>query len=301
MTNHNASAPTTPEELGQRIQSQFPTMTPQFQVGARYLLDFPSEIAVASMRQIATQAGVQPATLVRLAQSLGYDGWATLKQVFVSAVQQGPGRYTDQARRVMKGKNKADIVARTLATQASNVGLLNTLNPDDVKDVIDSIARAKHVYVGGFRASFAAAFTFHYQYRLFRRSVTLLRSDAGTLEMDLGLMTHRDAVVIISFAPYSHEAMQALQAARQAGAQVIALCDSMVAPMALEADSTLTFSTETPSFFPSVTSAVALTEILIEQLLARSGSTALNDLKRSEDRLHATGAYMSPRNTTPPR
>lgn len=293
MTRREGSPPQTLEGLIQRIQTLYPDMTPQFQVGARYLLDFPAEIPVTSMRQIAAQADVQPATMVRLAQSLGYQGWGALKQVFVRSLQQVPKRYADQARQVMRGKDKAEIASRTLLTQANNIRLLEELNAARIDAVVDQLARARHVYVGGFRASYAAAFTFHYLYRLFRRTVTLLRADAGTLEMDLGLISGQDTVVMISFAPYSHEAMQVLHAAREAGAHVVALCDSMVSPMALDADSTLLFSTETPSFFPSVTSAVALTEVLIEQLLARSGRAALHDLRRSEDRLHATGAYLS--------
>lgn len=293
MTQSDASPPKTLDALTVRIQEQFAAMTPQFQVGARYLLDFPAEVPVRSMRQIAAQAGVQPATLVRLAQTLGYGGWSTLKQVFVRSLQDSPRRYTDQARQVIRGRNTPDIVSKTLSTQANNIRLLDELNSERMAAAVAHIAQARHVYVSGFRASFAAAFSFHYLYRLFRSSVSLLRGDAGTLEMDLGLITSRDAVVMISFAPYSHETMRVLEASHQAGARVIALCDSMVAPIALKADSVLLFSTETPSFFPSVSSAVALCEVIIEQLLARSGRTALAGLKRSEDRLHATGAYIN--------
>src|SRR5699024_9296163 len=60
------------------IQKRYADMSPQFQIGARYLLDYANEVAVKSMRQIAAQAGVQPATLVRLAQTLGYKGWGEL-------------------------------------------------------------------------------------------------------------------------------------------------------------------------------------------------------------------------------
>src|SRR3546814_8724461 len=62
------------DELTRRLRQDFSTMTNQFQVGAKYLLDFPAEVPIASMRKIARQAKVQPATLVRLAQSLGFDG-----------------------------------------------------------------------------------------------------------------------------------------------------------------------------------------------------------------------------------
>jgi len=56
------------------IRERFPDMSPQFQIGARFLIDFPGEVPVQSMRSIAAGAGVQPATLVRLAKALGYEG-----------------------------------------------------------------------------------------------------------------------------------------------------------------------------------------------------------------------------------
>ena len=128
---------------------------------------------------------------------------------------------------------------------------------------------------------------------MFRASVTALRGDAGTLEMELRAIQKGDAVVIIGFAPYSREALLVAQAARHAGARVVALCDSVVAPIALEADCVLVFSTETPSFFPSSTAASALVEILIEQLLAKAGKEAVDGIARAEDELHQTGAYLS--------
>src|SRR5699024_11962024 len=72
-------APRSLQELTERLQERFSEMPPQFQIGARYLLDNPSQIPVSSMRKIAQQAGVQPATLVRLAQSLCYERWTGLK------------------------------------------------------------------------------------------------------------------------------------------------------------------------------------------------------------------------------
>src|SRR5690606_18180006 len=94
------TAPVHLEALTARIQRDFAHMTPQFQVGARHLLDFPLDVPIASMRKIAEQAGVQPATLVRLAKSLGYDGWQELKDVFVQSLQRSPERYADRARKL---------------------------------------------------------------------------------------------------------------------------------------------------------------------------------------------------------
>jgi len=49
---------------------------------AAYALDNPDEIAFGTAASIADAAGVQPSTLVRFAQHLGFDGFTSLQSVF---------------------------------------------------------------------------------------------------------------------------------------------------------------------------------------------------------------------------
>lgn len=279
------------DALLQHLQTEYAGMPPQFQISARYLIDHPANIPLASMRTIATQAGVQPATLVRLAQSLGYSGWTQLKDVFVQSIKQGSMVYTEQAKAVVRSRNPAIMFKNTVNAQSTNVSQLAELNAEAMPKAVDLVVKAKRVYVAGFRASHAPAFTFYYLYRLFRPSVSMLRSEAGTLEMELRALQAGDVVVLTAFTPYSKEIVQVYEAAIESGCKVIALCDSLVAPIALESECNLIFGTAVPSFFPSSTAAIALVESLIEQILARTGQKALSGLQSTENQLHQTGAY----------
>lgn len=294
MNKPKESPPTSLDALTRRIQRDFSGMPPQFQVGARYLMDFPADIPVASMRRIAAQAGVQPATMVRLAHSLGFGGWEDLKNIFVQSLRRAPKRYADQARRVVSGGGR-DTLNESAATLAENMKLLEHLNADRLPLAAKLLAEAAHVHVAGFRASFSPAYALQYLYRLFRPTVTLLRGDAGLLEMELRSIKRDDAVVIVGFAPYSQEGQRVTQAARKAGGRLIAICDSVVAPIALKADCVLVFPTETPSFFPSTTAAMALVEILVEQVLTMAGRKAIDQIQRTEQQLRDAGAYLEPK------
>ena len=284
-------APKTLEELIQHLQAHYVEMPLQFQISARYLIDHPHEVPIASMRTIATQAGVQPATLVRLAQSIGYAGWAGLKDVFVQSLRPQPMAYTKQAQAVVRNRNPKGMFTNLVQAQAANVRHLDELNASAIPLAAELIVKAKRVYVAGFRASYAPAFTFYYLYRLFRPSVSMLRTEAGTLDMELRTLEPNDVVVLTAFAPYSQEIVRVYEAAIESGCKVIALCDSKVAPIALESECNLIFGTEVPSFFPSSTAATALVEALIEQILARTGKKALSGLQSAENQLHQTGAY----------
>ncbi|KJK24224.1 DNA-binding protein [Burkholderiaceae bacterium 16] len=280
------------DELLAVLRENFAALSPQFQGGARYLLDHPQEIPILSMRKIAVNAGVQPATLVRLAQFLGFEGWQGLRELFVEAFRGGPQPYAKRAKKLVRESGSSRMLAEMLDTQHRNLDLTGANNAESMPRAAELLSAAPNVYIAGFRSCYPIAFTFHYIYRLFRSSAHLIHGDAGTLEMELRALAPKDAVVVVSFAPYSQEIIRVAGAAKQAGCRVIALTDSTVAPIALEADCTLLFSVDSPSFFPSITAGVAVVEALVEQLLAKKGKGAIKALELAEGQLHKTGAYV---------
>lgn len=296
-TMHSDSPPP-PESLDQLIdhlRQVFSALTPQFKNAARYLLNHPRNVPIMSMRKIATEARVQPATLVRLAQHLGYSGWQDLRELFVDAIHGSSQPYAERARKIIGTGKASRRQAEMLATQFKNLEQTSAQNTETLPVAVEMLTRAANVYIAGFRASYPIAFGFHYVYRLFRSSTFLIRGDAGTLELELRSLSANDAMALISFAPYSQEISQIARTARAAGCKVVALTDSKVSPIALDADCTLLFSTDSPSFFPSTTAATALTEALLEQLLAKKGKGAIKAIEHAEVQLHHSGAYLPAR------
>lgn len=286
-------APHSVDALIKHIQSLYKDMSPQFQISAHYLIEHPTEITLISMRKIAALAGVQPATLVRLAQHLGYDGWDEMKAVFSERLRTLPGGYADRAQALVADTpSGASAWERTLHAQAADVQALGPANAAALADAVRALHHARRLHIAGFRSSHAAAFSFKYLCGLFRSEVFLLDNAAGTLDTALHHLNPEDMVVLISFAPYSREIMQVFAAARQAGCTILALTDSKLAPVALEADHFLTFTTHSDSFFPSTVAAQALVEILAQQMLIQAGPAAIQDLAGIERRLHDTGAYL---------
>jgi DNA-binding MurR/RpiR family transcriptional regulator len=67
--------------LTDRIVGAFESMPRQLQAAARYVLDRPDDVAPRSKREQARQAGMQPATMTRLAQRLGFAGYDEIRDV----------------------------------------------------------------------------------------------------------------------------------------------------------------------------------------------------------------------------
>ncbi|OWK19844.1 hypothetical protein AJ88_37900 [Mesorhizobium amorphae CCBAU 01583] len=75
----------------------FDAMSKQFQLAARDIIDQPHDVALLSMRDQARVAGVQPATMTRLAKHLGLTGYDELSQIYAEAVRSGDVGFAGKA------------------------------------------------------------------------------------------------------------------------------------------------------------------------------------------------------------
>ena len=276
------------------ILERFSSLSPKLQVAARFVVDHPNEVVTMSMRSLAERARAHPATLVRLAQQLGYAGWPELKEAFFVDLGLHPRSYGIRAKGLAGRGRDAGLLGEMFAAQRGNLDATEARIAASLREAAKVLNHARVVHVAGFRASYPAAYSFAYGYRLFRDSVALIDGHAGGVEMQTRNIGRQDAVVAISFAPYSREAMQVVDAGKAAGARIVAFSDSSASPLALAADVAVFFSVDSPSFFPSVTAAIAVTEALLEILVAGAGEGIARQIERAEQHLFESGAYLQP-------
>jgi DNA-binding MurR/RpiR family transcriptional regulator len=279
------------ESVAALLRSRFPALSPQLQRAARYIVDHPDEVAVASMRTVAARAGAKPATLVRLARSLDFSGWNPLREVFVTRFREGSLPYASRARAIVRRHDGRDLAAGVFDAQRQDIESTERLSAARLPATAKILRSARTVHVAGFRASHAIAFGFAYLYRLFRPSVSLVAGEGGTLEMELRALEPGDAVVVVSFAPYSREARIVAEAARRARCRVIAITDSALAPIALAADETLLFTATSPSFFPSIVGGISVAESLLGVVVSQEGRGIVGRIEAAERQLFQTGSY----------
>lgn len=270
--------------LAERLHRALPTLPPQLRAAGAHLAAHPFDAATRSMRALAAEAGASPATFTRLAQALGFPGWDALREAAI-AEQRRPVPYSSRAARTVPSG-----LAALRAADAANLDALAEVAPAALEAAARALHRASRIHVAGFRSCRAVAALLHYQLRLFRPEAVLV-GDAA-LDMDLGAMRQGEALVLVGFAPYSRASLAAFGAAREAGLSTVVLADSPAAPIAVGADHLLRFGTTTPTFFPSLTAAVALAQALAAAVFALGGAAALARLRESEARLAALSQYL---------
>ena len=278
----------------ENIVSQFSTLSPELQRAAEFCLQNVNILVVQSMRAFAAQAGVKPATLLRLAQRLGFSGWGELIDAFIDDLGLRNDTYVSKAKKLVAKDTQSNLYEEVFQAHQANLVFTGSENQQAMPRAVTLLDEADNVYICGFRASFPIAWSWYYVYRLFNRRVSLIDGLASNIEVFTRELTARDCVLLTSFAPYSRESLDVLHAAQRAGARIIAITDSPVSPLAQAAECTLLFSIDSPSFFPSVVSGMGLAECLLAMLVARHGNEAVSKIESAERYLIDSGAYVVP-------
>lgn len=279
-------------ELQDRLIARFDAMPPQMQIAARHLIDHPQDIALMSMRDLARRAGVSPATMTRLAQFLGAEGYEDLRREQADTIRRGDG-FAARAMAAPRGAPEA------LAQQILN-GLsqqIATLTQPESLDRITAAARAmagaRRIFVLGARSCHAVAWQFHYVMSLLGERTRHLDGPGGTGPDALMRVQAGDVLLVVSVSPYARDSLELAGLARAQGLVVVAITDSAVSPLAGLADHLLICPTASPGFFHSLTPAMALSEVLCALLVEADRDAALAGLQRSDAQLRALGAYAT--------
>lgn len=267
-------------------------LSPELRRAARWIDAHARDVALCSLRECARRAGLTPSTLTRLARALGHADYAALKQQYQASLPAGPG-YADRARQLQAAARGRDgWLDQLAAAQQRNTASATELNiRADIEAAADLILAARQVFFLGLRSIHGLAFHLHYCHGMLAPNGVLLHGAAGTLSDQLSRIGTHDLLVAISIAPYARETVEAVAGAVATGVPVLALTDSRLSPIAAGARQCLLFQADSPSYFHSITGALALTETLATAIAARGRRRTLDHLQGFQQRLEQQAAY----------
>lgn len=278
-----------------RLEAEYAAMSPQLRGAARFALKEPAFIALYPLRTVAARAKCSPATLVRLAKHLGFDSYQGFKDVFRDGMHSGAARYATDARQLLtykggKGFERAWRAAGEI--QIRNISrMLGEIPSGAVEAAGERLFKSKRIFILGMRSNYAPGFYFHYVLRTFLQDVILLEDRMGMLIDELGGVGPKDTMIALSADPYAIEAVKAVDYMLDQGAQVVALTDTALSPIARRAQHVFLVPNESASFYHSMVPKMVLLEALVCYLVARGGQGAVDRVKAEFDRREAFGIY----------
>lgn len=274
------------------LRIALPSLPLRLQEVGRFVAANDYDATTRSMRDLAAVAGADPAAFTRLAKAIGYSGWDELRAALTEARR--PLRTAPFSGRA-KGRHGPNtdvaLVSDKLAAEAAGLPRIPAL---PIAEAARALHDAKRIWITGYRSCRSVAELLNYELRLFRPEQVQLVGASGPDDLDLGAFRPGEAVIVIGFLPYTHASVRVAQAAHRAGATLIAIADSLSAPMAEGADHVLLFeAAASPGFFPSLTGAIAIAQSLAAVTFSLGGAAAKKRLEITEARLAAASTYVS--------
>jgi RpiR family transcriptional regulator, carbohydrate utilization regulator len=250
--------------LEARLARFFPRLSPRRQTLFRAILEDPDETFFLSSRKLADRLKVDPATLVRAVQALGYAGFAEfavdLREHFVQRITP-----FSQFQAVARSQRPLDdLLRQCVQKDLNNLSLLEAqLEGQPFAEAAEVLHRAhRRLVVGVDLAASLAGFLAY--------GLTTLGLDAEAPLGGAGLLQHKvrslepgDVLVAISFRRCLKVTVDALLGAKDRGVATLAVTDSPTTPLARFADRSLLASIASPSFTGSYAAPMALLNSLL--------------------------------------
>jgi DNA-binding MurR/RpiR family transcriptional regulator len=235
---------------------------------AIFVWQHPTMVALGTVTSIAAQAGVQPSTLVRFAQSFGYSGFSELQAVFKAYLAGG-----ERGPRDPDAGEAARLVDGFVASSVASLGRIrDRLEISSFESVAEILAGAEILYVIGSKRAFClASYVSLALSNLGVRNFALDNVGSTGFELLRGATTS-DAVLAISFTPYNSITPELAASAAQRAVPIVAITDSAFSPLAPISKAYLEVVEEDFSGFKSLSATLAVAMALVLRVAQLRGA-----------------------------
>ncbi len=237
--------------------------------------------------ELAARAQVSNATAARFFQRLGYGSFADFRREVRGRHDWGSPLYqlTGIGQQRMASGDFGLHIAQDLQNLARTAEMLN---PDAIAEAVGMLARARTVWVIGFRNSYALATYARGLLVNVKADVRLLPVAGMTLAEDMVSIEQADAVLAIGFRRRPTVLREIMQVAAERSAPIILVTDMTATRTAQIADVALRCQNRGQSLFDSYAAPMSLINYICAAVGASLGKQAvdrLTDIEALHDRL----------------
>jgi DNA-binding MurR/RpiR family transcriptional regulator len=271
---------------------------------AEFLLRNPVRATALGIEELAAHIQTSTASLSRFARVMGYEGFAALRAGMAKALQDAlePVFYpVEKLRGALQrppsgGGNP--VQAEGLQATQSNVQLaVAGISPERLDAISRRILGAQSVYTLGFGISSHLAAMLALDIQPFCVQCINVVEYGGT-EVAAGRLMNigkKDLLLAISFPRYASDAVTLTQYARDRGAHIVALTDSVASPLVALADDVLLAPCSHPVLSSSYAAAVVVAEALVASLMVGGN----NHVEQAAKLTEAISAYLYSERSAP--
>jgi DNA-binding MurR/RpiR family transcriptional regulator len=251
--------PASVEEFRARLALVMDSLPRRLRQCADFIAANTDRIAVSTVAELASGAEVPPSALMRFCQILGFSGFSEMQRLFREAYSPGWPDYATRLKNLKEGSGgqPAALLAEFVeAGRLSLEALAKSLDEAALAKAVALLAAAETVHVVGLRRAFPVASYLAYVFDKMQVPA-MLHDGVGKLDHRFALRPG-DALLAITFAPYSEETLALAGEARARGLPVVALTDRLTSPLARHASAVLTVAEVDFGAFRSLSATIAM-------------------------------------------
>ena len=232
---------------------------------AQYIVEHYDKAVFMTASKLGESVGVSESTVVRFASAMGYEGYPQLQRSLQELVSH---RLTANQRFEMSTEiDPREALNVVLKSDVQNLrATMEQMDPSVFEDVVNRLLSAKSIYVMGLRSAAPLAQFMGYYLNYIFDNVHLVSSGATDVFAEISKLQENDVLVGISFPRYSSRTLEAMRFAKRCGAQVVAITDGPMSPLAAIADATLMAHTDMASFVDSLAAPLSVINALLVAL-----------------------------------
>ena len=263
------------------IQRKFPKMSKGQKRIAQYIIDHYDKAAFMTASKLGSQTNVSESTVVRFANSLGFEGYPQLQRSLQDIIK----TKLTTVQRVDMGKEYSsdmEVVEKIMKSDMDNVRqTIEGVNYQALEKAVDAIIKADKIYIIGLRSSKSLADFLGFYLSLILGNVSMVGFGISDIYEQMLRISDKDLLISISFPRYSSRTIEVTQYAKEQGAQVVAITDSAISPIAGIADHYVTAKSSMASFVDSLVAPLSL----INALIVAIGMREKRDIKEYFNKL----------------
>lgn len=255
------------QELRQRIKRKIPFLTESQKVIADYIIENPKKFALSSIRELEKELKTSKSTIVRLAQTLDYNGFYELKSAFLQVIRTELDpihRYKTFLRQSGDESDHLQVIAEeTIHNINASLDLIDRVQYDKAIQLLEG---ADHVYTIGLGISYYLAEIAAYHINRISIKADNMASGGLTFAEQIINLTEKDVILAFSFPTYSWETIEAASYAKERGIKVISVTDKVTCDIVPYSEATIQVAVESRTISNSIMSVLVLIYSIVSQI-----------------------------------
>ena len=279
-------------DLRSLIQSTYPSLPDNQRKIADVLLQRIREVPFLSVNDLEELSGASKATVVRLAQNLGFSGYLELRERLREGVQSELSQ--GEMLPLLSGRRGEETLTAVARQDVKNINqTIAQIDRAVFLRVAGLLLKAEHVYTFGLGISSLLARMLSYSLNQVAVRSTPFGHEHETFFEQIHQVGTSDVAVAFSFHPYSRETIDTARALAARGVSVVAVTDRFTSPVCFVSKAVLPIASQNLLFTNSISAVSVLINALTTEVALRSKNRATNNLRETEELLQKAAHYFN--------